>query len=249
MDRPPVAQNRGSAAGAEIRSLAVAGGRGIYSIGAVSRMLRLSQSAIRSWEDRYRLVVAERSEGGRRIYTRDQVEQLRFIKEQLEEGLSAADAHRLLAERQTHGHPTAQQGESGPTPPTPDARVLVLLAESDPYGAQLNDASLRAEGFDVTIAMSAAEAEEKFVSEEPALVIVELMISGGVGRELCKRLKGRRDTPLICISSLDLREQAVPAGADAFLRKPVDPVQLVSTVADLLGSRRPISDRVAVGDG
>lgn len=36
--------------------------RGIYSIGAISRMLGLSQPAIRSWEERYGVVVAERSE-------------------------------------------------------------------------------------------------------------------------------------------------------------------------------------------
>lgn len=192
-------------------------------------MLGVSQSAIRSWEDRYGLVVAERSDGRRRLYTRDQLDQLRFIKEQLDQGLSAADAHRLLAERQADAWPVEPRGTS-----TPAARVVVLLAERDRYGAQLNDSSLRAEGFDVEIATSAAEAEEKFVSQEPALAIVELMISGGVGRELCQRLKRRRETPLLCISSLDLREQALATGADAFLKKPLDPLQLISTVTDLL---------------
>ena len=208
----------------------MAGAPGIYSIGAVSRMLGVSQAALRSWEDRYRLIVAERSAGGRRIYTREQLEQLRFVKEQLDEGLSAADAHRLLAERQPRMQPVVEQPGSKPA-----ARLLILLAESDRYGAELNDISLRSEGFDVEIAMSAAEAEAKFASQEPALAIVELMISGGVGRELCERLKGRRETPLLCISSLDLREQALAAGADAFLKKPLEPLQLVSTVIDLLG--------------
>jgi DNA-binding transcriptional MerR regulator len=222
----------------------VAGAHGIYSIGAVSRMLGLSQAAIRSWEDRYGLIVAGRSEGGRRIYTRDQLEQLRFIKEQLSEGLSAADAHRLLAERLAGSEPIVEQRTAEPTErlaePTerlaePTERLLVLLAESDRYGAELNDSSLRTEGFDVEIALTAGEAEAKFASENPALSIVELMISGGVGRELCERLKKRRGTPLLCISSLDLREQALAAGADAFLRKPLEPRQLVSTVRELLG--------------
>ena len=213
-----------------VRSRAVAADRGIYSIGAVSRMLGLSQSAIRSWEDRYGLVVAERSDGGRRIYTRDQLDQLQFIREQLDQGLSAADAHRLLAERQTGAQPRAVRRTSRPA-----ARLLVLLADGDRYGAQLNDLSLRAEGFDVEIATSAAEADAKFASQNPAVSVVELMISGGVGRELCQRLKERRDTPLLCISSLDLREQALAAGADAFLKKPLDPLQLVSTVAGLVG--------------
>ena len=222
----------------------MAGARGIYSIGAVSRMLGLSQAAIRSWEDRYGLIVAERSEGGRRIYTREQLDQLRFVKEQLDEGLSAADAHRLLADREADTGPGPRRRESKPA-----ARLLVLLAESDRYGAERGDVSLRSEGFEVEIAMSAAEAEAKFASHMPALSIVELMISGGVGRELCRRLKRRRGTPLLCVSSLDLSEQALAAGADAFLKKPLEPRQLVSTVRDLLGRDELTLTRAGGPDG
>ena len=200
-------------------------------------MLGVSQPAIRSWEDRYGLIVAERSQGGRRLYTRDQLEQLQFVKARLDEGLSAADAHRLLAERRAGTQPIVER-----TMPTAPARRLVLVAESDRHGAELGDFFLRAEGYEVEIALSAHEAEEKFVSRDPALSIVELMISGGVGRELCKRLKMRRPTPLLCISSLDLGEQALAAGADAFLKKPLDPRELVSTVRDLLGVRPLIAD-------
>jgi DNA-binding transcriptional MerR regulator len=213
----------------------LAGPRGIYSIGAVARMLRLSRPTIRSWEDRYGLIVAERSEGGRRLYTRDQVEQLQFVKERLDEGLSAADAHRLLAERRAGARSVVERWTSSPAP-----RVLVLLAESDRHGAELNGLVLRAEGYEVELALTADDAEEKFASQDPALSIVELMISGGVGRALCERLKQRRGTPLLCVSSLDLQEQALAAGADAFLKKPLDPRQLVSTVKDLLGDDAPM---------
>ena len=192
-------------------------------------MLGLSQSAIRSWEDRYGMIVAQRTEGGRRVYTRDQIAQLRFVQERLDEGLSAADAHRVLAERQADASPIVEE-----EPSNRPSRVLVLVAESDRYGAELNDFLLRAEGYEVEVALSAEEAEEKFASQEPALSIVELMISGGVGRELCQRLKQQRATPVLCVSSLDLGEHALAAGADAFLKKPLEPSQLVSTVKDLL---------------
>jgi CheY-like chemotaxis protein len=189
----------------------------------------MSQPAIRSWEDRYGLIVAERSEGGRRLYTRDQVEQLRFVKERVDEGLSAADAHRLLAER---GAGTQAIVEGGTL--NPSAGVLVLLAESDRHGAELSDFFLRAEGYEVEVALTAEDAEEKFAVRDPSLSIVDLMISGGVGRALCERLKQRRRTPVLCISSLDLDEQALAAGADAFLKKPLEPLQLLATVKDLL---------------
>jgi CheY-like chemotaxis protein len=198
-------------------------------------MLSVSQAAIRSWEDRYGVVVAERSAGGRRLYTRDQLEELRFIKEQLDQGLSASDAHRLAAERQADGQqPAPVPPPSARTSARARARPLVLLADGDPYGAQLHDVWLRAAGYEVEIARSATEAEEKFDAQEPALTIVELMISGGTGRELCQRLKTRSEMPLVCISSLDLHGAALAAGADAFLKKPLDPQQLVSTVADLV---------------
>lgn len=206
------------------------GAGGIYSIGAVARMLGLSQGTIRSWEDRYGRVVAERNEGGRRLYTRDQLEELRFIKRNLDEGLSAADAHRLLAERQGGREPIVARETA-----TAATEVLVLLAESDRHAAELNELFLRTEGYDVEIALSAEDAERKFASHNPALTIVELAISGGVGRQLCERLKRQGEAPLLTISSLDLREQALAAGADAFLRKPADPLQVVSTVKDLLG--------------
>jgi CheY-like chemotaxis protein len=205
-------------------------------------MLGLSQPALRSWEDRYGLIVAERSEGGRRLYTRDQLEELRFVKERVDEGLSAADAHRMLAERQAGTQPIVDAGTLNPP-----ARVLVLLADSDRYGAELNDFLLRAEGYEVEIAMTAEEAEEKFASQDPALSIVELMISGGVGRALCQRLKQRRPTPVLCISSLDLAEQALAAGADAFLKKPLEPLQLAATVKDLLAPSALVREAAGAG--
>ncbi len=71
----------------------------IYSIGAVERMLDVPAATIRNWEERYGLVKPERSNGGHRLYTRGQVEQLRFVKEGLDRGLQPAEAHRLLGEQ------------------------------------------------------------------------------------------------------------------------------------------------------
>src|SRR5437870_2243004 len=75
----------------------------IYSIGAVARMLDVPSSTLRGWEERYGVVTPRRSEGSQRLYSRSQVEQLRFIKLQLESGNSAADAHRLLSQHLAAG--------------------------------------------------------------------------------------------------------------------------------------------------
>ena len=58
----------------------------------------------------------------------------------------------------------------------------------------------------------------------------------GPGFGLCRFFKQDRDVPLVAVSVLECRDRALEAGADAFLRKPLDPLQFVSTVSDLLGS-------------
>jgi DNA-binding response OmpR family regulator len=62
-------------------------------------------------------------------------------------------------------------------------------------------------------------------------------VSGGLGLDLCRNLKQRPAPPkVLAVSSLDSKEQALNAGADSFLLKPLDPVRFVATVKDLLGS-------------
>src|SRR5487761_753555 len=70
----------------------------IYSIGAVARMLDIPTSTLRAWEERYSVITPLRSEGSQRLYSRAQVEQLRFIKARIDAGARAADAHRLLSQ-------------------------------------------------------------------------------------------------------------------------------------------------------
>jgi CheY-like chemotaxis protein len=205
------------------------GGRGVYSIGAVARMLEVPAATIRNWEERYATIVPERSQGGHRLYSRDQVEQLRFVAAEVAGGLSAADAHRLLGEQGEAGRPVVSEGTSGGT------RLLVLLAERDPLSAELQEFFLRTEGYDVTLAFEVGEAEERWLESRPELAVVELMISGGLGAELCQRLKQHDAEAVLAISALEARDEALAAGADAFLQKPFDPLELVSTVKDLLG--------------
>ena len=205
------------------------GSRGVYSIGAVARMLEIPVATIRNWEERYGAIVPERSPGGHRLYSRDQIEQLRFLAAQVSQGLSAADAHRLLAEH-SEGDRLSNGGEGA------DTRLLVLLAERDPVSADLEQFFLRTEGYEVDVALTVADAEERWLDSQPRLAIVELMISGGQGADLCRRLKQHAAGAVLAISVLEGRDEALAAGADAFLRKPVDPLELVSTVKDLLGS-------------
>jgi DNA-binding transcriptional MerR regulator len=204
-------------------------GRPVYSISAVAGMVGVPVATLRTWEDRYQLVVPDRNASGHRLYRRDQVEQLRFVRTRMAEGVSAADAHRLLGERIDSGLPLAVQPGSLP-------RLLILLAEHDPYAAEFQEYFLRTEGFEVEVALTEATARQSFDDASLALVVVELLISGGSGLDLCRFFSERGDVKIIAVSVLESQDLAIEAGADAFLLKPLEPMQLISTVRDLLGS-------------
>jgi CheY-like chemotaxis protein len=200
-------------------------------------MLDVPVATLRNWEERYGAIVPERSRGGHRLYSRDQVEQLRLVTAEVSRGLSAADAHRLLAERSEVGEPRTQDGlEPGP-------RLLVLVAERDPVAADLEQFFLRSEGYEVNLALTVGNAEELWLERRPQLTIVELMISGGRGADLCRRLKRDDAGAVLAVSVLEARDEALAAGADAFLRKPLDPGELVRTVKDLVGSSAAVGLR------
>jgi len=199
----------------------------IYSIGAVASMLGVEATTLRAWEDRYGVVVPARSAGGQRVYSRNELEQLRFVVDQLTGGTTPSAAHRLLADR--------SHDVDAPVSNDPDrVRVVVLLAERDRYAVDLLEYFLRTEGYEVVVALEPTAAEQLFADVRPHLSIVELMMSGG-GLELCGRL-AVDGAPVLAMSALDLADQAIAAGASAFLVKPVVPLLFVSTVRDLLGS-------------
>jgi CheY-like chemotaxis protein len=192
-------------------------------------MLGIPVATIRTWEDRYGLVVPERNASGHRLYRRDQVEQLKFVRSSIASGVSAADAHRLLAEQAGGSPGAAPAGGAG-------ARLLILLADHDPFAAEYQEYFLKTEGFAVDVTLTADAARSSFAEHSPSVAVVDLLISGGAGLDLCRYFKEQGDVLVIAVSALAARDQAVAAGADAFLLKPLEPLQLVSAVRDLLGS-------------
>jgi DNA-binding transcriptional MerR regulator len=191
-------------------------------------MLGIPVATIRTWEDRYGVVVPDRNASGHRLYRRDQVEQLRFVRARIAGGVSAADAHRLLAEQVGARPPDGAPGRRG-------TRLLILLADHDPYAAEYEEYFLKTEGFEVEVALSEEAARRSFAERSPSLAVVELLLSGGAGPDLCRFFKEQGDVLIVAVSVLAARDRAMEAGADAFLQKPLEPLQLISTVRDLLG--------------
>jgi DNA-binding response OmpR family regulator len=113
---------------------------------------------------------------------------------------------------------------------------LILIAERDPYAAELAEYLLRTEGFDVWVALDGTQARLAFHERAPALAIVDLLISGGAGFRLCREFAEAGDVPVLAVSALESAGEAFDAGAAAFVQKPLEPLQLLSVVRDLLGT-------------
>ncbi len=184
----------------------------LYSIGAVARMIDVPTPTLRAWEERYSVVKPERSHGSQRLYSRSQVEHLRF--KELQTGRLPVIA-------------SYRQARPGP---------LIMIAERDSYAADLADYFLRTEGYDVCMALDARQAKLLFEERSPDLVVIDLLISGGAGFRLCSEFSAKPGTLVLAVASIDGAGEALLAGASAFLHKPLESLTLVSTVRDLLGT-------------
>jgi DNA-binding transcriptional MerR regulator len=126
-------------------------------------MLDLAPATIRTWEARYRLVQPARSEGGQRLYSREQVEQLRFIRGCVDGGRRPAEAHRLLADRLAAG-----------TGPGGGSQVLqVLLAERRLEALEGLRRLFGSDAFAVVHAQDGETARARCAELGPALVVVD----------------------------------------------------------------------------
>ncbi len=125
--------------------------------------------------------------------------------------------------------------------PHPLNRALLVLVERDEHVQRLERYFLEQAGYEVAFAASGEEGLAMARRLEPRILITEILLPDIDGLALCRQLKGdatTRDIVVLVFSILTAEDRALEAGADAFLRKPLNDTLLVSTVERLLARYR-----------
>jgi two-component system alkaline phosphatase synthesis response regulator PhoP len=119
----------------------------------------------------------------------------------------------------------------------------ILVIEDDPAISRLVDYTLRHEGYEVVTAANGLEGIRKARNEAPDLVILDVMLPGMDGFEICHQLRSDPDTEQLLILMFSAKAQDVDkntglkVGADDYLPKPAAPAEIVSRVAKLLAKK------------
>jgi two-component system response regulator ResD len=131
-------------------------------------------------------------------------------------------------------------------PPGERSRQLVLLAEDDPHDLDIYGRTLWYNGFDVLEAADGERALELARLHKPDLVLVDLLLPGLTGIEVCRRI--REDglaSPVIALTARareDFGDIAREAGCIDYLEKPVGPLDVLRTVERVIGRPPPPGD-------
>ncbi len=126
------------------------------------------------------------------------------------------------------------------------ARVLVV--DDILSNVKLLEAKLTAEYFEVVTAFSGQEALERIEEHEPDIVLLDVMMPGMDGFEVCRRIKHNPRTahvPVVMVTALDQpsdRVMGLEAGADDFLTKPVDDAALFARVRSLVRLKKMMDE-------
>jgi DNA-binding response OmpR family regulator len=125
---------------------------------------------------------------------------------------------------------------------TPEAvRPVVLVADDDEDILALVGLRLERAGYEVLAARDGVEALEAVDTRTPDIAVVDVMMPRMDGHELVRRLRARAETrsmPILVLTAVvhdRVVDASVAAGADAHMRKPFSPGELVARLDELVG--------------
>ena len=127
----------------------------------------------------------------------------------------------------------------------------ILVVDDDPMVATTVQRVLRPEGYDVDVALGGAAALEQARAHRPDLVVLDLMMPGIDGLEVCRQLRAGGSLPILMLtarSGTADRVRGLDTGADDYLIKPFAYTELLARVRALLRRAAPPSTLLQFAD-
>lgn len=125
----------------------------------------------------------------------------------------------------------------------------ILVVEDEESFSEALGYLLGREGFDITLADTGTKAIEEFDRVGADLVLLDLMLPGLSGTEVCKQLRQRSDVPIIMLTAKDSEVDKVVGlelGADDYVTKPYSSRELVARIRAVLRRNADLGDDVAI---
>ena len=127
----------------------------------------------------------------------------------------------------------------------------ILIVEDDAKTAASVDIYLRHDGFRTELARSGTEALHKARDGKPDLIVLDLMLPGLGGIELCRTLRAESAVPIIMLTARSTEHDkllGLEIGADDYITKPFSPRELVARVRVVLRRFEPPQDKIVSGE-
>lgn len=124
----------------------------------------------------------------------------------------------------------------------------ILIVDDDRTMVSLLKILLEMDGFDVVNLSMGGQMIEKVRAEKPDLVLMDVFLSDADGKEVLVELRNTTDLAdlkVVMTSGMDLADQCMDSGADAFLLKPYTPEQLMKTIQQNLPGNGGIEEKQA----
>lgn len=134
--------------------------------------------------------------------------------------------------------------------------MKVLIADDDVDILDIVAYTLRRAGYTVTTAIDGKQAIQRWESDQPDLVVLDVMIPKVNGFEICRKIRSQSNVPIIMLTGRDQDENIVRGldlGADDYIVKPFSHKQLLARIRSVLrrsGTQQTVkpSDRLTIGD-
>ncbi|MFB7835218.1 response regulator transcription factor [Streptomyces sp. NPDC056056] len=126
----------------------------------------------------------------------------------------------------------------------PEHRGRILVVDDDPTVAEVVTGYLERAGFDVEHAADGLDALRRTGERRPDLVVLDLMLPGLDGLEVCRRLRAAGPVPVVMLTARGDEEDRITGleeGADDYVTKPFSPRELVLRVGSVLRRSRAVA--------